>query len=624
MHQDPNPQTRPPSSSTELRLDGFEYPIRPPHAFGAPVRPSDPRYKSMSPARLPISRSPCVTIPPGLSPTALLESPVLLTYIKAEPSPTTGTFFHSIVTDTVGSTTLSSPRATSSKSEDEVMNSGDFEFKPHTRAASHPGLSTLGPLASLGPKKQEYEPCGQSQAQPLGSSQLANVEIAQTSDELTRSLTTLDPPVESLSLEATAPCEELGQTKGPDNDLQALQSDHNGSTLLAVVEKSSEDGYNWRKYGQKLVKGSEFPRSYYKCTHPNCQMKKQLERSHDGQITEIIYKGRHDHPKPQPSRRLAGGAFLSSQGEERSDERCASANADDKPSNRVDPDGTPDFSPVLVSDDDIEVGGGNSNSIQDEGANDDDPESKRRKMETTTFDATQIGKPNREPRVVVQTMSEVDILDDGYRWRKYGQKVVKGNPNPRSYYKCTSSGCSVRKHVERASHDPKAVITTYEGKHNHDVPAARTSGHDTPAQMMINGGSSLNTSMPTALSGMPRTPYDSISTFHHYTPPMESSTVSLDLGVGISPNHSNKGAEKNQQAPGTEQTQNHNRQHFSGSDCNNGVNHAAPVPNLYRNSSNGFYGSREGKGDGFSFRTSAVNHPSDHYYPNAGKLLTGP
>lgn len=37
----------------------------------------------------------------------------------------------------------------------------------------------------------------------------------------------------------------------------------------------------------------------------------------------------------------------------------------------------------------------------------------------------------REPRVVVQTTSDVDILDDGYRWRKYGQKVVKGNPHPR-------------------------------------------------------------------------------------------------------------------------------------------------------------------------------------------------
>lgn len=34
----------------------------------------------------------------------------------------------------------------------------------------------------------------------------------------------------------------------------------------------------------------------------------------------------------------------------------------------------------------------------------------------------------------------------------------------------------MRKHVERASHDLRAVITTYEGKHNHDVPAARGSG----------------------------------------------------------------------------------------------------------------------------------------------------
>jgi len=31
----------------------------------------------------------------------------------------------------------------------------------------------------------------------------------------------------------------------------------------------------------------------------------------------------------------------------------------------------------------------------------------------------------------------------------------------------------VRKHVERAAHDIKAVITTYEGKHNHDVPLGR-------------------------------------------------------------------------------------------------------------------------------------------------------
>lgn len=47
----------------------------------------------------------------------------------------------------------------------------------------------------------------------------------------------------------------------------------------------------------------------------------------------------------------------------------------------------------------------------------------------------------------------------------------------RSYYKCTSPGCNVRKHVERAASDPKDVITTYEGKHIHDVPVAKSSSH---------------------------------------------------------------------------------------------------------------------------------------------------
>ncbi|KAL8152677.1 hypothetical protein V2J09_010437 [Rumex salicifolius] len=76
---------------------------------------------------------------------------------------------------------------------------------------------------------------------------------------------------------------------------------------LANVDRSSYDGYNWRKYGQKQVKGSEYPRSYYKCTHPNCPVKKKVERSFDGQIAEIVYEGEHNHQKPQPPKRNASG-----------------------------------------------------------------------------------------------------------------------------------------------------------------------------------------------------------------------------------------------------------------------------------------------------------------------------
>ncbi|CAI9763125.1 unnamed protein product [Fraxinus pennsylvanica] len=76
---------------------------------------------------------------------------------------------------------------------------------------------------------------------------------------------------------------------------------------------------------------------------------------------------------------------------------------------------------------------------------------------------------NRKPRFAFQTRSRVDILDDGYRWRKYGQKVVKNNKFPRSYYRCTYEECNVKKQVQRQSKDEGVVVTTYEGLHTHPV-----------------------------------------------------------------------------------------------------------------------------------------------------------
>ncbi|WOL14515.1 DNA-binding WRKY domain-containing protein [Canna indica] len=81
----------------------------------------------------------------------------------------------------------------------------------------------------------------------------------------------------------------------------------------------------------------------------------------------------------------------------------------------------------------------------------------------------------REPRFAFMTKSEVDHLEDGYRWRKYGQKAVKNSPYPRSYYRCTAQKCNVKKRVERSHQDPSIVITTYEGQHTHHSPASMRS-----------------------------------------------------------------------------------------------------------------------------------------------------
>lgn len=78
-----------------------------------------------------------------------------------------------------------------------------------------------------------------------------------------------------------------------------------------------------------------------------------------------------------------------------------------------------------------------------------------------------VRRKTREPRFCFQTRSDVDVLDDGYKWRKYGQKIVKNSLHPRSYFRCTHHNCRVKKRVERLSQDCRMVITTYEGRHTH-------------------------------------------------------------------------------------------------------------------------------------------------------------
>ncbi|XP_077243185.1 putative WRKY transcription factor 51 [Tasmannia lanceolata] len=73
-------------------------------------------------------------------------------------------------------------------------------------------------------------------------------------------------------------------------------------------------------------------------------------------------------------------------------------------------------------------------------------------------------------RIAFRTKSELEVLDDGFKWRKYGKKQVKNSPNPRNYYRCSNGDCPVKKRVERDREDSSYVITSYEGVHNHESP----------------------------------------------------------------------------------------------------------------------------------------------------------
>ncbi|GKE23462.1 probable WRKY transcription factor 53, partial [Tanacetum coccineum] len=63
------------------------------------------------------------------------------------------------------------------------------------------------------------------------------------------------------------------------------------------LEGSIDDGYSWRKYGQKDILGAKFPRSYYRCTYrkvQKCLATKQVQRTDaNPTIFDITYKGKH-------------------------------------------------------------------------------------------------------------------------------------------------------------------------------------------------------------------------------------------------------------------------------------------------------------------------------------------
>ncbi|XP_058756683.1 WRKY transcription factor 44-like [Vicia villosa] len=353
----------------------------------------------------------------------------------------------------------------------ELSNSSDMDPKPDTNQsliykpmAKFVSQTTVSLLANMGICSTSQPQPQQSMETNLQSLNHDKFRSNKTSNFHQNITTTL--PTETY--QATEPCKTPAQ-QNMEEDQKALTS----STVNA--DRPSYDGYNWRKYGQKQVKGSEYPRSYYKCTHPNCPVKKKVERSFDGEIAEIVYKGEHNHGKPQLLKRNAGATQGSGMVSDGMVQDTLWSNNSNQNEGRIENHVKASQTNDSVLENSCGLSGDCEEGSKGFEADEDDPRSKRRKNENQSSEAAASEEGLVEPQTVMQNSVDSDILGDGFRWRKYGQKVVKGNPYPRSYYRCTHIKCNVRKHVERAIDDPKSFVTTYEGKHNHEIPLKNTS-----------------------------------------------------------------------------------------------------------------------------------------------------
>jgi len=108
----------------------------------------------------------------------------------------------------------------------------------------------------------------------------------------------------------------LRQPQPAENATSTLQSptavNGNGSTaqltepsngVSAQTVAQPQDGYKWRKYGQKCLKKSsdgavEILKSYYRCNFQGCPMRKQVERfAATDQVRVVHFIGSfHNHP----------------------------------------------------------------------------------------------------------------------------------------------------------------------------------------------------------------------------------------------------------------------------------------------------------------------------------------
>ncbi|KAJ4839151.1 hypothetical protein Tsubulata_008317 [Turnera subulata] len=130
-------------------------------------------------------------------------------------------------------------------------------------------------------------------------------EVKQPPAQMVQRLVHQEKP---LSGDASCSARGVDSVIRADKMKKSRKNQHKKVVQEVTEDDLSSDKWAWRKYGQKPIKGSPYPRSYYRCSSSKgCLARKQMERSStDPSTFNITYTGEHSHPQPTRRNSLAG------------------------------------------------------------------------------------------------------------------------------------------------------------------------------------------------------------------------------------------------------------------------------------------------------------------------------
>ncbi|KAJ8760039.1 hypothetical protein K2173_010895 [Erythroxylum novogranatense] len=100
----------------------------------------------------------------------------------------------------------------------------------------------------------------------------------------------------------TATAARAGASMEGEEEEVETREEHDSGTARLVLP---EDGYEWRKYGQKYIQNIRKWRSYFRCQKQNCMAKKRVEWSTSGEADDVrvVYDGMHNHSQGPSNRK---------------------------------------------------------------------------------------------------------------------------------------------------------------------------------------------------------------------------------------------------------------------------------------------------------------------------------